>query len=94
LSASQPLTNSLYRKLVDNEAIASYFMELLLCFIKRIRQIIFRFSEHCTRSSKGLWKPNSSSNEGDFSPMEAKLLKMAKEVEKRSVDIVKVMQYG
>jgi hypothetical protein len=59
-----------------------------------MRHSIFRFSGHCARSSKGLWKQNSLSNEGDFSPMEAKLLKMAKEFEKRSVDIVKVMQYG
>jgi hypothetical protein len=54
----------------------------------------FRFDEHYVRSYKGSWKPISSSNEGGSSSMEAKLLKMANEVEKRSVDIEKVMQYG
>jgi len=52
---------------------------------------LFRVDEHCVRSSKGLWKPISSSSEGGFSHMEAKLLKMANEVEKSSVDIKKVM---
>jgi len=59
-----------------------------------VEKSLFRFNERCAQSSKGLWKPISSSNEGGLSYMEAKLLKMAKEVEKRSVDIVKVMQYG
>jgi hypothetical protein len=59
-----------------------------------MKKSLFRFNEHCSRSPKGLWKPISSSDKGESSHVEAKLLKMAKEVEKRSVDIGNVMQYG